>query len=153
MSETLTVRTLAPADRAAWEPLWCGYQEFYKTGIPAATTDETWRRFHDGSEPMFALGAFVGTELVGIVHCIYHRSCWTVGNYCYLQDLFTAPAHRGRGVGRALINAVYERARAEGASRVHWLTHETNTTGMLLYDKVAERSGFVQYRKVLGGAG
>lgn len=145
----VTVRELTPADRAAWEPLWRGYQAFYETAIPAATTDETWRRFHDAAEPMWAFGAFDGASMVGIVHAIRHRSCWTVGDYVYLQDLFVDPATRGAGAGRALIEKVYDHARALGASRVHWLTHETNRQAMLLYDRIAEKSGFIQYRKIL----
>lgn len=144
------VRPLTPADRAAWEPLWAGYQAFYQTQIPPATTDETWRRFHDPAVPMHALGAFDGGELRGIVHYIFHHSCWTTGPYCYLQDLFTAPEARGQGAGRALIEAVATAAQDAGASRVYWLTHETNAQAMLLYDKVATRTGFVQYRRMLG---
>src|SRR5690554_2739786 len=106
--EQASVRLLTPADRDAWEPLWKGYQEFYNVDLPPDTTDLTWRRFHDPAEPMYALGAFLQGGLVGIVHYLFHRSSWTPGPYCYLQDLFTAPAFRGRGVGRALIEAVYE---------------------------------------------
>jgi ribosomal protein S18 acetylase RimI-like enzyme len=140
------IRPLAAADRAAWEPLWQGYLTFYKATIPAATTDVTWSRLLDPQEPMFALGAFDGEALLGIVHYLYHRSTWTAGDYCYLQDLFTVEAARGRGVGRALIAAVAEAARAAGASRVYWLTHESNATAQGLYDKVAQKSGFIQYR-------
>lgn len=148
-----TVRPLTPDDRAMWEPLWQGYLTFYKASIPAETTEITWQRFHDTNEPIYALGAFLdgqGGPMVGIVHYLFHRSTWTVGPYCYLQDLFTAPAARGHGVGRALIEAVYAAARAQGASRVYWLTHETNAEAMTLYNKVADRSGFLQYRKLLG---
>ncbi|HMQ32547.1 MAG TPA: GNAT family N-acetyltransferase [Chloroflexaceae bacterium] len=144
------VRSLTPADREDWEPLWAGYQSFYQTQIPAETTGETWRRFHDPLVPMHALGAFHEGRLVGIVHYLFHHSTWTAGPYCYLQDLFTAPEARGRGVGRALIEAVAAAARAAGASRVYWLTHETNAQAMALYDQVATRSGFVQYRRLLG---
>jgi GNAT superfamily N-acetyltransferase len=98
---------------------------------------------------MFALGAFLEERLVGIAHMVYHRSCWTIGDYCYLQDLFTVPEARGQGVATALIEAVFARARADGVSRVHWLTHESNTAAQSLYDKIAVRSGFIQYRKVL----
>jgi GNAT superfamily N-acetyltransferase len=97
---------------------------------------------------MFVLGAYLGGKLTGIVHYLYHRTTWTVGNYCYLQDLFVAETARGLGLGRALIVAVCEKARAEGASRVYWLTQEDNATARALYDKLAERSGFIQYRKI-----
>jgi GNAT superfamily N-acetyltransferase len=97
---------------------------------------------------MHALVAERDGEIVGIVHTIFHRSTWTEGPYCYLQDLFTAERARGGGVGRKLIEAVYERARAEGASRVYWLTQEDNATARALYDKLADRPGFIQYRKI-----
>jgi GNAT superfamily N-acetyltransferase len=146
----LDVRPLTPADRSAWAPLWAGYQTFYQTAIPAATTDRTWQRFHDPGVPMHALGAWADARLVGIVHYLFHASTWTDGPYCYLQDLFTVPEARGQGVGKALIAAVVTAAQAAGASRVYWLTHETNIQAMGLYDQVAERSGFVQYRTLLG---
>jgi GNAT superfamily N-acetyltransferase len=145
----LAIRPLAAADRPAWEPLWAGYLAFYKATVAPEVTDTTWARLMDPAEPMHVLGCFDGESLVGMVHFIFHRSTWTVGNYCYLQDLFTAEAARGRGAGRALIEAVYERAREEGSSRVYWLTHETNTTARGLYDKVADQPGFIQYRKIL----
>jgi GNAT superfamily N-acetyltransferase len=147
---SVEIRPLTPADRAAWEPLWAGYQAFYEVQIPAETTEATWRRFHDPAVPMHALGAFAEGRLSGIVHYLFHLSCWTTGPYCYLQDLFTTPEARGQGVGRALIEAVAAAAHAAGASRVYWLTHETNAQAMLLYDQVATRSGFVQYRRLLG---
>lgn len=145
----ITIRQLTEADQATWLPLWQGYLAFYKTELSELTIRTTWQRLINPTEPMFAFGAFIGTELVGIVHCIYHRSCWTVGDYCYLQDLFTAENARNRGVATALIEAVYARAKADGASRVHWLTHETNTNAQKLYDKISARSGFIQYRKIL----
>ncbi len=146
---SIEIRPLTEDDRAAWEPLWAGYQAFYQTQIPAETTEKTWRRFLDPALPMHALGAFQGGRLVGIVHYLFHLTTWTTGPYCYLQDLFTAPEARGQGVGRALIEAVVAAAQAAGASRVYWLTHETNAQAMALYDKVATRSGFVQYRRLL----
>ena len=144
----ITIRPLRPDERAQWEPLWKGYQAFYKVVIPDDTTAVTWARLHDPSEPMGALGAYVDGKLCGIVHYIFHRSCWTVGDYCYLQDLFVAESARKHGLGRALIAAVEDKARSAGASRVHWLTHETNADARALYDKVAERPGFIQYRKL-----
>ncbi len=145
----LVTRPLAPADRDAWEPLWRGYLAFYKTELPQVQYDLTWARFHDPAAPMFAVGCWRGEALAGIAHYLYHPSCWTAGPYCYLQDLFTTQEQRGQGVGRALIEAVYAAARDSGASRVYWTTHETNAQAMLLYDTLADRPGFVQYRKIL----
>lgn len=145
----IEIRSLGAEDRAAWEPLWAGYLAFYGATIAPETTDATWSRLMDPAEPMHVLGAFAEDTLVGIVHYIFHRSTWTVGDYCYLQDLFTAEAARGRGAGRALIEAVYARARDAGAGRVYWLTQEGNATARALYDTLADRPGFIQYRKVL----
>jgi GNAT superfamily N-acetyltransferase len=143
----MLIRPLVAADRAAWEPLWQDYLRFYQTELAPDVTEMTFTRLTGGEEPMGGLVADAGGRLVGITHWISHRSCWTIGNYCYLQDLFVAPDLRGGGIGRQLIEAVYEKARALGCSRVHWLTHETNTAAMRLYDKVAGRSGMVQYRR------
>jgi GNAT superfamily N-acetyltransferase len=146
--KVIAIRPLARADRAQWEPLWQGYLAFYETSVPDEVTDLTFARFFHDAEPMHALVAERGGEIVGIVHYIFHRSTWTEGPYCYLQDLFTAKHARGGGVGRKLIEAVYDAAKAQGASRVYWLTQEDNATARLLYDRLAERSGFIQYRKL-----
>jgi len=144
----IKIRPLRVDERADWEPLWRGYLDFYKTTLPQQTYESTWARLHDPSEPMWLLGAYVDGKLRGIVHYLYHRSCWTVGNYCYLQDLFVSKEARGHGLGRALIEAVYKVAQEAGASRVHWLTHETNATARVLYDQLATAPGFIQYRKL-----
>ena len=143
-----TIRAIRADERADWEPLWKGYQAFYKVVISEQTTAMTWARLHDPNEPMHLLAASLAGKVVGIAHYLYHRSCWTIGDYCYLQDLFVAEGVRNLGLGRALILAVEERARSAGASRVYWLTHETNTDARALYDRLAERSGFIQYRKL-----
>ena len=130
-------------------PLWRGYQAFYKADIPEAVSDVTWARLLDPAEPMGGALAWNGDKTVGLVHHIQHRSCWTVGDYCYLQDLFVTDEARRLGIGRKLIEYVYASAKAKGCSRVHWLTHETNTDAMKLYNNIADRSGFIQYRKLL----
>lgn len=140
------VRPLRLDERAAWEPLWNGYLTFYETAVASDVTDAAWRRMHDPAEPMFGLGAYADNEMIGIVHYLFHRSFWTVGNYCYLQDLFVSEATRGKGAGRALIRAVEQAARVAECSRVHWLTKEDNRAARALYDTLAERSGFIQYR-------
>jgi GNAT superfamily N-acetyltransferase len=144
----IAIRPVGPGERAEWEPLWKAYLTFYKASVPQETTDATWARLHDPREPMFVLGGYLGGKLLGVVHYLFHRTTWTVGNYCYLQDLFVADEARGRGLGRALIEAVYAEARKAGASRVYWLTHETNAQARALYDTLADRPGFIQYRKL-----
>jgi GNAT superfamily N-acetyltransferase len=150
MSAELTIRAVRREDYAAWEKLWDGYNAFYgrsgATALPADVTHTTWSRFFDVYEPMHALVAESAEGLLGLTHFLYHRSTIALGPVCYLQDLFTVEAGRGRGVGRALIEGVYERAQAAGSSRVYWQTHETNATAMLLYDRIAEKSGFLVYR-------
>jgi GNAT superfamily N-acetyltransferase len=149
VTDKIDIRPVGKDERGAWEPLWKGYQEFYKVALPAQTTDTTWARFHDPAEPMYVLGAYKDGELLGIVHFLFHRSTWSEGGYCYLQDLFVSKAARGLGLGRALIEAVYERAKEAKVGRVYWLTHETNYPGRMLYDSVADNLGFIQYRKSL----
>lgn len=142
----MIIRDIKAADRAQWDPLWAGYLEFYTSALDPAISDTTFARFLDPAEPMFALVAEREGELVGIVHCVLHRGTWSIGDFCYLEDLFVAPAARGLGVGRALIEAVYARADALQCSRVYWLTHETNPARKL-YDQVARHLGFIQYRR------
>ena len=149
MSQRLTVRPVASSDLAQWEALWKGYNTFYQRTVPAEITRVTWSRFFDADEPVHALVAEKDGRLLGLVHYLFHRSTDLIGPTCYLQDLFTAEEARGQGVGRVLIEAVYERAKAAGSPLVYWQTHETNLTAMALYDKVAERSGFLVYRKRL----
>lgn len=151
MSDTLIVREALPQDFDRWQPLWAGYNAFYErvgpTAVPEAVALLTWSRFFDAYEPMHALVAEKDGALLGLAHIIYHRNTTMTGPTCYLQDLFTAPDARGHGVGRALIEAVYDRARAAGSTRVYWQTHETNITAQRLYDAVADRSGFIVFRK------
>jgi GNAT superfamily N-acetyltransferase len=141
------IRPAVPTDFSEWLPLWTGYNTFYKRTLPDEITRVTWQRFFDSYEPMHALVAERDGKLIGLAHYLFHRNTTMIGPICYLQDLFTAEAARGSGVGRALIEAVYARATEAGSPRVYWITHETNEVAMKLYDKVAERSGFIQYRK------
>jgi GNAT superfamily N-acetyltransferase len=146
-SDMCSIRPAVAADFQQWLALWEGYQRFYKARIPMEVTQLTWARLMDAAEPMSCAVATLDGRLAGLVHYIFHRSTWTSGDYCYLQDLFVEAEARRAGHARRLIKHVYEAARTQGASRVYWLTHETNTDAMRLYDQVAERSGFVQYRQ------
>jgi GNAT superfamily N-acetyltransferase len=151
MPAAVTIRPVDRADFAQWLPLWEGYNEFYgrsgATALPGEITRTTWERFFDGAEPVHALVAESEGRVVGLAHYLFHRSTIMTRPTCYLQDLFTDARARGQGVGRALIEAVATAAKREGAGRLYWHTHETNATAMRLYDQVAERSGFVVYRK------
>jgi GNAT superfamily N-acetyltransferase len=153
MSGELSVRFVVREDYEQWLPLWDGYNAFYgrsgATALSPEITRMTWARFFDAYEPVHGLVAESDGQLLGLTHYLFHRSTTAIEPVCYLQDLFTSNAVRGRGIGRALINRVYEQARLAGSSRVYWQTHQTNLTAMQLYDKVAERSGFVVYRNLL----
>lgn len=153
MPSQFTIRSVLRQDHDQWLPLWDGYNAFYgrsgDTALPAEITRATWERFFDGYEPVHALVADDGGTLVGLTHYLFHRSTTAIGPNCYLQDLFTSEAARGKGIGRALIEAVYERAKAAGSPRVYWQTQEDNRTARRLYDAVADSSGFVVYRKLL----
>jgi GNAT superfamily N-acetyltransferase len=149
MQSTVLVRPIRQDDFDAWKPLWDGYNAFYgrkgETALSPEITGTTWQRFLDPTEPVFALVAESEGKLLGLAHYLFHRSTTRVELTCYLQDLFTAEGARGRGLGRSLIEGVYEAARVAGIRRVYWQTHETNATGRLLYDKVARHVGFVVY--------
>jgi GNAT superfamily N-acetyltransferase len=145
----ITVGRLGRGDRAAWEELFHGYNTFYQVEHPQSMYDRAWEEFQR-DERMHALGAWLDGSLVGIVHFFIHvRTTGT--DVCYLEDLFTSPAARGHGVGRALIGAVREWAAERGCGRVYWHTHETNATARTLYDKVAARPGFIMYTIELEG--
>ena len=146
----LIVRPIAPSDRAAWAPLWDGYNAFYgregATALAPEITEVLWRRLFDAGEPVHGLVAEDAGRVLGLVHFLFHRSTTRIEPVCYLQDLFTTPEARGRGVGRAMIEAVYARARDAGARRVYWQTRENNVAARRLYEQVATHDGFVVYR-------
>jgi GNAT superfamily N-acetyltransferase len=139
----LQIAPLAPEDRLPWETLARGYKTFYETEATPAEYERAWQRLlqHDG---VHGLGAMLDGRLVGIAHYLFHTGVW-MPRYCYLQDLFVAPEVRGRGVARALIEAVAAAARETGSQRCYWLTQQNNTTARTLYDKVARFSGFIRY--------
>lgn len=155
MTSIPVIRDIERQDQTAWRRLWRGYNAFYgrigATALPDEIVKTTWERFFDPGEPMLALVAELDGAVAGIAHIIFHRNTISPTSSCYLQDLFTDEDARGRGVGRALVEAVYERAQLAGATRVYWQTHESNVTAMRFYDGIAERTGFVVYAKSLSG--
>jgi GNAT superfamily N-acetyltransferase len=153
VADPLIIRPVERGDHEAWQALFEGYNAFYgRSGSTALAVEiyrATWDRIFDPAEPVHGLVAERDGQLIGLVHYLFHRSTTAIALTCYLQDLFTSAQARGGGVGRALIEAVYDAARAAGSPRVYWQTHETNATAMRLYDQVAEKSGFLVYRKDL----
>lgn len=143
------IRLVSADDHAAWLPLWQAYLRFYNTELPQAVSQSTWQRLLDDRELTHGALAWNGDAAVGLVHFIYHRSNWSIENSCYLQDLLVTEHSRGTGVGRQLIEFVYTTAKADGCCKVHWLTHETNATAIQLYERIAERPGYIQFRKAL----
>lgn len=151
MTRKFLVRPVATLDYEQWLPLWTAYNEFYgrvgATALPQQLSAMTWSRFFDPDEPVWALVAEAEGKIIGFAHYLFHRSTISTTNVCYLQDLFTAEAARGKGAATALIEGVYDAAKAAMSSRVYWQTHELNDVARRLYDKLAERSGFIVYRK------
>jgi len=147
VAHPIDIRPVAEGEREGWERLWRAFQASHNFTVSDETMGVTWRRFHDPAEPMFLLGAYRAEEFVGIVQFVFHRSCTTIGDFCFLHNLFVADHARGHGIGRALVEAVYVAAARHGASRVLWNVLESNAAARVLYDAVARRTGFVQYRK------
>lgn len=149
----MQIRPVDPTDFDQWLPLWEGYNAFYgrsgPTALPRSVTDTLWGRFFDPGEPVWAFVAEQDGRLHGLTHYLLHRRTSAVEYSCYLEDLFTAPDARGKGIGRALIAAVEARARDLGCGRLYWLTHQDNATARALYDQVATHHGFIVYRKDL----
>ena len=149
----LTVRDLAADDFAGWKPLWDGYNAFYgrkgETALAPEITQATWKRFLDPAQPLGALVATLDDRIVGLAHYVIHASTSRLEPVCYLQDLFTVESECGRGIGRALIEVVYEKARALGIRRVYWQTQAWNAAGRALYEKVAKHDGFIVYSRDL----
>jgi GNAT superfamily N-acetyltransferase len=142
----ITLHTLTETDFDDWSPLWQAYLLFYESTLPDDVTANAFARMVDPATPT---GGFLARDAsgqaVGMVNWIDHPTNWALGNSCYLQDLYVSEAGRGLGSGRALIEVVANAARDRGCARVYWQTHETNETAMLLYDKVATKSGFLVY--------
>jgi GNAT superfamily N-acetyltransferase len=145
---SIRVRPLEERDKADWLGLFRDYIAFYRAEVPDTVLDLTWARLMDSASPLVGLAASEeGGPLIGIALLVFHPSTWSPTSYCYLEDLYVAPAARGKGVGRALIEAAYAEADARGATRTYWVTEEDNDVARRLYDSVAKRAHFVQYRR------
>lgn len=146
--DELHIRPLEPGDEADWRRLWTGYLEYYESTVPEVVYQTTFERLLSGQENEYrCLLALVGDTPVGLAHFLFHRSCWSVENKCYLQDLFVDPAYRSKHLGRALIEAVYVAADEAGCPAVYWLTQHFNAVGRRLYDRVGELSEFIVYQR------
>ncbi len=141
-----TIRALAEADRANWDPLWKGYLAFYRAELSDKTTQATFERLCAGGDEMFGLiGLDDDGRGIGMAHCVIHATTWSRQPKCYLEDLFVAPSARGHDLGRALLVAVKEQATARGAGHVYWHTQAYNGRARSLYDQVGRPTSFVVY--------
>jgi len=143
----LEIRPVSEGDRAQWLALWAGYLRFYRQHLPAQVTEATFGRLIDANAPLHGLIAARAGTLVGFVNFQFHPTTWSLGQLCYLEDLYVDPAARGGGVGRALIRAVYAEADRVEAASVYWLTQEFNADGRALYDTLARRTSFIRYER------
>jgi GNAT superfamily N-acetyltransferase len=144
----LTIRPLGPADEADWRRLWTAYPAFYETAVPEQVYVSSFRRLlGDDPRDFNGLLAVLDGRPVGLAHYLFHRHGWKTEDVCYLQDLYADPEVRGRGIGRALIEAVYAVADAAGAPSVYWLTQEFNATARRLYDRVGKLTPFIKYQR------
>lgn len=140
----IRIAPLLPSERARWAELWSEYQRFYQVELGPAVTEALWERLHNGR--VHGLGAHDSSgHLIGIVHFLYHEDTWSTVPACYLEDLYVDSAIRGTGCGRLLIEAVADAAKKAGANNPYWLTQETNQVARRLYDRLAQKPGFIQY--------
>lgn len=144
-SGPLTIRPFEPRDRAAWDAMWAGYLAFYETSLPAEVSEDTWTRFVGKAPGHIGLIAEGGDGPLGFAHAILHPGTWSPKPVCYLEDLYVNEAARGQGAGRALIEALAQRGRAEGWLRLYWQTARTNNTAQYLYDRLATRTDWLRY--------
>ncbi len=151
-SKTMLIQISSPeaTHKSDFLRLWQGYLDFYESDLPGAKTELTWTRLMSDREPVYARCAFgEAQQMLGFVTYVLHRSTWAEHHYCYLEDLFVAPSARGLGVGRALIEDVCGQARKRKCERLYWATQATNTEAQALYDKLAAKTDFLQYRMQL----
>jgi len=147
MQNQINIIELSKITYDSWLKLWMAYQSFYQTDLSAEVSENTWRKLINSElAHIYGYAAVVDAEVAGIVHVIEHDSCWTMKPYAYLQDLYTHEDFRGKGIAGKLIAHVYEQAMQRQCDRVYWLTHQDNETAQRLYDKVARKTGFIQYR-------
>ena len=141
----MLIRDLTPSDEARWRELWDGYVEFYGEAVPDKITDTTWAKLTGENDRVFGLVAEVDGNVVGIVNCVLHDNTWSDKLICYLEDLFVDPSARGQGAGRALIEAVVERAKAQNWLRVYWMTKADNEGARALYDQITPVTDWARY--------
>ena len=145
----ITIRPLTESDYSDWHKYWQAYLSFYKTALTAEVTEATWSKILDHAVPIYGFGAFKGTKLVGITHVVLHPNTWNTTECCYLEDLYVDSVARSLGIGRMLIEQVYQFAEAHNCNRVYWVTNADNKTARYLYDKLARQTDMVQYRQDL----
>ncbi len=141
----ILIRPALPSDEAAWRKLWQGYCDFYGANVPDAVTSRTWGRILDPDSGVLCIVAEVDGQVYGFANCVIHENTWELQPICYLEDLFVLPSARGRGIGKALMEWLRNAMRAEGWSRLYWVTGQDNQAARALYDRFTQADGFVRY--------
>ena len=152
-NQDIKIKFLTFGDKNKWQNLWQCYLNFYQTDLPQSVTDHTWQNITNNNSTIYGFGAWQGNngseELVGFVHIVLHPNTWNTTDCCYLEDLFVSENLRGKGLGRALIEYVYDFAKSENCNRVYWVTNAENKTAQYLYEKIANKTNFIQFRHTL----
>lgn len=148
-NNALKIAALAEDNYDDWLALWQDYLAFYETTLPIEVTTSTWQKLHNQEVAIYGFGAWIDDQLVGITHVVLHPNTWNTTDCCYLEDLYVSAEVRGKGVGGALIEKVYDFANDKNCNRVYWVTQEDNSAARSLYDKLATKTDMVQYRKNL----
>lgn len=150
LNRPVAVRRLGAEDLDRWKIMWSSYLSFYRAAVTEEVTGLTFRRLCEGEQGMLGLVAVDAEDQpVGLAHLVFHAASWSATDYCYLEDLFVDPSCRGAQVGRTLIRAVYDQARAHGSHRVYWNTQQFNGAARSLYDTVGQLTSFVVYEQLL----
>ncbi len=145
-TEAISVRPIAEADKSRWFELWAGYIDFYQASVADDVSEFTWWRLLTEIEPAWGRVAVHPEHgIVAIMNYVLHVNLWAKNPVCYLEDLYTDPAYRRLGAGRALIESLAETGKKEKWHRLYWMTDKDNKTARKLYDKLATETNWMRY--------
>ncbi|MDQ0561063.1 GNAT superfamily N-acetyltransferase [Rhizobium mesoamericanum] len=145
-----SIRDALPADYSAWRMLWAGYLDFYQVQLEEETTTNTWDSAMNPLVPRRIRVLEVDGGLAGFALIQFQTSSWQVRPVCYLEDLFISESHRGKGLGRAMLDDLLGTAKESGCSEFYWHARRDNAHARRLYDSYVREDGNVRYRLPIG---